>query len=67
VHLAEVRLTGCRSGRRRLGPDRLRAARPGTGPGLSIVRAVAGAHGGDVEAVPRDVGGLTVTVTLPRA
>ena len=52
---------------RRLGPDRLHTARPGAGLGLSIVRAVARAHGGDVEAVPREGGGLTVTVTLPRA
>jgi len=52
---------------RRLGQDRLHSARPGAGLGLSIVRAVARAHGGDVEAVPREGGGLTVTVTLPRA
>jgi signal transduction histidine kinase len=52
---------------RRLGSDRLHSARPRAGLGLSIVRAVARAHGGDVEAVPRDGGGLTVTVTLPRA
>lgn len=39
----------------------------GFGLGLSIVRAVAGAHGGDVHAEPRDGGGLVVTVTLPLA
>jgi signal transduction histidine kinase len=50
---------------RRLGTDRL--AGPGAGLGLSIVRAVARAHGGDVHAEPRDAGGLTVTVTLPAA
>jgi len=50
---------------RRLGTDRL--AGPGVGLGLSIVRAVARAHGGEVHAVPRDEGGLTVTVTLPAA
>ncbi|WP_433731327.1 sensor histidine kinase [Actinoplanes sp. CA-051413] len=50
---------------RRLGTDRL--AGPGVGLGLSIVRAVARAHDGDVHAVPRDEGGLVVTVTLPAA
>jgi signal transduction histidine kinase len=48
---------------RRLGGDRLKA--PGAGLGLSIVQAVARAHGGDARAEPRDGGGLTVTVTLP--
>jgi signal transduction histidine kinase len=32
---------------------------------LSIVRAVAHAHGGEVHAEPREGGGLVVTVTLP--
>jgi len=50
---------------RRLDSERL--AGPGVGLGLSIVRAVARAHGGEVQAVPRDEGGLTVTVTLPAA
>ena len=45
--------------------DRLHS--PGAGLGLSIVRAVARAHGGDVHADARDSGGLVVTVTLPRA
>jgi signal transduction histidine kinase len=36
-----------------------------TGLGLSIVQAVARAHDGDVQAEPRDGGGLIVTVTLP--
>jgi signal transduction histidine kinase len=49
---------------RRLGTDRLATA-PGAGLGLSIVRAVASAHGGEVHAEPRDGGGLVVTVTLP--
>ncbi|WP_328852249.1 HAMP domain-containing histidine kinase [Micromonospora globbae] len=40
---------------------------PGAGLGLSIVRAVARAHGGGVRAEPRDGGGLVVTVTLPPA
>lgn len=51
---------------RRLAADRL-ASRPGAGLGLSIVRAVAHAHGGQVQAHPRDGGGLVVTVTLPTA
>jgi signal transduction histidine kinase len=40
---------------------------PGAGLGLSIVRAVARAHGGDATAAARDEGGLVVTVRLPRA
>jgi signal transduction histidine kinase len=38
----------------------------GNGLGLSIVRAVAQAHGGDVTATPRPGGGLEVRVALPR-
>jgi len=49
---------------RRLAGDRIGSER-GFGLGLSIVRAVARAHGGDVVAVPRPGGGLTVTVRLP--
>jgi len=37
----------------------------GAGLGLSIVRSVAHAHGGDVHAAPREDGGLTVQVRLP--
>ncbi len=37
----------------------------GFGLGLSIVRAVVAAHEGAVAAVPRDGGGLTVSVRLP--
>ncbi|GAA2352397.1 HAMP domain-containing sensor histidine kinase [Dactylosporangium salmoneum] len=50
---------------RRHGPER--SASAGAGLGLSIVRAVALAHGGKVFADPRDGGGLTVTVILPTA
>jgi signal transduction histidine kinase len=50
---------------RRFRTERLQS--PGAGLGLSIVRSVARAHGGDVRADARDDGGLTVTVTLPRA
>jgi signal transduction histidine kinase len=49
---------------RRLGGDRVGSDR-GFGLGLSIVRAVARAHGGDVGAEPRPGGGLVVTVRLP--
>ncbi|MFE3018634.1 sensor histidine kinase [Streptomyces sp. NPDC059256] len=49
---------------RRLGADRLVSAK-GAGLGLSIVRAVARAHGGTVNASPREGGGLVVTATLP--
>jgi signal transduction histidine kinase len=38
----------------------------GAGLGLSIVRAVAEAHGGQVALTPRPEGGLTVDVLLPR-
>lgn len=38
----------------------------GAGLGLSIVRSVVHAHDGEVSAVPRPDGGLTVTVVLPR-
>jgi signal transduction histidine kinase len=51
---------------RRLNADRVDSAR-GAGLGLSIVRAVVRAHGGSVRAVPRDDGGLVVTVRLPAA
>ncbi|MGI5147602.1 sensor histidine kinase [Plantactinospora sp. CA-294935] len=52
---------------RRLNGDRLAGNPPGAGLGLSIVRAVARAHGGTVEAEPRPGGGLVVTVTLRTA
>jgi signal transduction histidine kinase len=48
---------------RRLGTDRLVTAK-GAGLGLSIVRSVARAHGGDVIARSREGGGLIVTVSL---
>ncbi|AEB42703.1 sensor histidine kinase [Micromonospora maris] len=51
---------------RRLSRERVAGGR-GFGLGLSIVRAVARAHGGTAEAEPRSGGGLTVTVTLPPA
>ncbi len=49
---------------RRLGAERLFTGN-GAGLGLSIVRSIARAHGGEVIAEPRDGGGLVVTVSLP--
>ncbi|WP_158309642.1 sensor histidine kinase [Saccharopolyspora spinosa] len=40
---------------------------PGSGLGLSVVRAISEAHGGSVTARPRDEGGLVVRVCLPAA
>ncbi|WP_336209471.1 sensor histidine kinase [Nonomuraea sp. LPB2021202275-12-8] len=51
---------------RRLNGDRLVTGRS-AGLGLSIVRSVARAHGGDVVARPRGGGGLEVTAYLPYA
>ena len=45
---------------------RPRPRRSRRGLGLSIVRAVAEAHGGQVALTPRPEGGLTVDVLLPR-
>src|SRR5262249_56622341 len=39
----------------------------GAGLGLSIVRSVARTHGGEVQATPRQDGGLIVQVRLPAA
>lgn len=50
----------------RVGNDRLQH-REGFGLGLSIVRSVAQAHSAVVDAVPRADGGLSITVTFPRA
>ncbi|TAK68524.1 MAG: HAMP domain-containing protein [Actinomycetota bacterium] len=49
---------------RRLGTERLVTAK-GAGLGLSIVRSIARAHGGEVIARAREAGGLVVTVRLP--
>jgi signal transduction histidine kinase len=45
--------------------ERLADSSRGAGLGLSIVRSVAHAHGGDVHASPRQDGGLTVRVRIP--
>lgn len=47
----------------RSGPTRVR----GSGLGLSIVRAIAATHGGEVRAFPRDGGGLVVQVRIALA
>jgi signal transduction histidine kinase len=39
----------------------------GVGLGLSIVRSVVRAHGGSIEAVPRNEGGLLIRVRIPAA
>ncbi|SDD49650.1 sensor histidine kinase [Glycomyces harbinensis] len=52
---------------RRLGTERLATASKGAGLGLSIVRAIARAHGGEATAKARGEGGLLVTVSLPEA
>lgn len=46
-------------------PDTDRQAGRGIRLGLSIVKAVARAHGGEVSAAPREGGGLGVTTRLP--
>ncbi|MBC9711273.1 HAMP domain-containing protein [Streptomyces sp. TRM66268-LWL] len=51
---------------RRLDADRVASAK-GAGLGLSIVRSIAGAHEGEVQAEARAEGGLAVTVMLPGA
>ncbi|MFG1871628.1 sensor histidine kinase [Micromonospora arborensis] len=48
----------------RLGPQRVRTGEDGYGLGLAIVHAIAGAHDADLTAVPREGGGLRVTVTF---
>jgi signal transduction histidine kinase len=51
---------------RRLGADRTGPA-DGAGLGLSIVAAVAEAHGGALDLLARPTGGLRVAITLPLA
>ena len=49
------------------GEDSRRADREGFGLGLSIVHAVAAAHGGSLELRPRPGGGLVATLNLAAA
>jgi signal transduction histidine kinase len=51
---------------RRLGADRIGSER-GSGLGLSIVAAIAAAHGGSLDLRARPEGGLQVVITLPLA
>jgi hypothetical protein len=51
---------------RRLGTERT-GSDDGVGLGLSIVAAIASAHGGTLDLRARAEGGLRVTLTLPRA
>jgi signal transduction histidine kinase len=51
---------------RRLGADRIGSDR-GSGLGLSIVAAIAAAHGGSLDLRARSEGGLQVVITLPVA
>jgi signal transduction histidine kinase len=44
-----------------------RTSQDGSGLGLAIVASIVSIHGGIVTALPRDDGGLSVTVTIPSA
>jgi signal transduction histidine kinase len=50
---------------RRLGPARTGSDQGQHGLGLSIVRAIADAHGAQIDAHPRPGGGLSMTVAFP--
>jgi signal transduction histidine kinase len=52
---------------RRLGAERTGSPQNGHGLGLSIVAAVAAAHGGELTLYPREQGGLGAEITLPVA
>jgi two-component system sensor histidine kinase VanS len=49
------------------GRPRVRTDHAGVGLGLAIVKSVARAHAGTLSLIPRDAGGLSVTVELPDA
>ena len=49
------------------GTRRIRADHAGVGLGLAIVKSIAQAHDGTLTLVPREEGGLRVTVNLPTA
>jgi signal transduction histidine kinase len=50
---------------RRLGPARTGTDQGQHGLGLSIVRAIADAHGAEIDAHPRPGGGLSMTIAFP--
>lgn len=64
-------LAGCRTDNLfhpfKRGNEALCRDHDGSGLGLSVVAAIASAHGGSAEAVERPGGGLTVSMTLPAA
>jgi two-component system sensor histidine kinase VanS len=71
-----VENTGARLSRHRVatlvepfqrGSERIRTDHAGVGLGLAIVRSITRAHDGSLTLVPREAGGLTVTVRLPAA
>ncbi|HEX5249074.1 MAG TPA: HAMP domain-containing sensor histidine kinase [Gaiellales bacterium] len=49
------------------GTERIRTDQAGVGLGLAIVKSIAQAHDGTLTLIPRDAGGLRVTVELPAA
>jgi len=49
------------------GTERIRTDQAGVGLGLAIVKSIAQAHDGTLTLIPRDAGGLRVTVQLPAA
>ena len=49
------------------GTERIRTDQVGVGLGLAIVKSIAQAHDGTLTLIPRDAGGLRVTVQLPAA
>jgi two-component system sensor histidine kinase VanS len=49
------------------GTERIRTDQAGVGLGLAIVKSIAQAHEGTLTLIPRDAGGLRVTVQLPGA
>ena len=63
-HVPAAAIAGLFEPFRRLDADRT-SHRAGAGLGLSIVRSVAAAHGGEVSATPNPHGGLRISVDLP--
>jgi two-component system sensor histidine kinase VanS len=49
------------------GTERIRTDQAGVGLGLAIVKSIAQAHEGTLTLIPREAGGLRVTVQLPGA